>query len=109
MKIENLGDTIGSTGCNWSSLNAPGTEILVSDSEWEISIFPFSAWGNKNWPPVWKLKSQEIWGTKLAQPGCNWSKLNATGTEIYVSHSSDPSKDKPSVEDIFMSEEVRLG
>ena len=40
-------------GCKWSSLNAPGTEIPLSHSNWENSIFPFSAFpprGNKNWP-----------------------------------------------------------
>ena len=27
-KLENLQNKIGSTGCKWSSLNAPGTETL---------------------------------------------------------------------------------
>ena len=56
-KLENLGNTIGLTGCKGSSLNVPGTETPVSRSGWESSVFPFqpsSLWDNKNWAPQYK-------------------------------------------------------
>ena len=42
-KVEHFWYKINLTGCKWSSLNAPGTQIPVPHSGWEISIFPFSA------------------------------------------------------------------
>ena len=40
-KLENLGRKFGLTGCKWSSLNAAGTETLVSNPFLELGEFPF--------------------------------------------------------------------
>ena len=42
-KVENFWDKISLTGCQWSNLNAPGSETPVSQSLLEESIFPFPA------------------------------------------------------------------
>ena len=62
-------NTIGLTGCKWSSLKDPGTEIPVSHSSWEISISSFSSlplplWGNKNWLPSMNVKKLENFQNK---------------------------------------------
>ena len=85
-KFENLGNKIGFTNCKWSSLNAQGTEILVSHSEWENSILPFSALGNKNWPPIMKVKKLKNLGNKIGSTGWKLSSLNAPGTETPFCH-----------------------
>ena len=55
-KVEHFFDKISSTGCKWSSLNAPSTATPVSHPLLEESKFPFfspysfpssSLWGNK--------------------------------------------------------------
>ena len=49
MKVQKLKifqNNIGLKGCKLSSLNAPGTESLVSHSGWDNSNFP-SSWGIK--------------------------------------------------------------
>ena len=40
-KLENLVNKRGSTGCNWSSLNAPGIETSLSGPFLELGEFPF--------------------------------------------------------------------
>ena len=48
--MEKFGNKISLTGCEWSRLNAPGTETPASHPVWVISYFPFlpsSLWGKK--------------------------------------------------------------
>ena len=40
-KLENLKNKIGLNGCKWSSLNAPGTETLLSSPCLGLGEFPF--------------------------------------------------------------------
>ena len=49
-KFEKIQNKMGSTGCKWSSLDAPGTESPLSHSGWENSISSFS-WSH----PYWEL------------------------------------------------------
>ena len=43
-------------------------------------------WGNKNWLPSMKGKELKIFQNKIGLKGCNWSSLNAPGTEAPVSY-----------------------
>ena len=63
-KMENLGNKIGLTGCKLSSLNAPGTQTLVSHSGWENSISHFQPLGYSESP---KQVSGRIFGPKLGR------------------------------------------
>ena len=40
-KLKILGNKIGSRGCIWSSLNAPGTETPLSDAYWNLGEWAF--------------------------------------------------------------------
>ena len=40
-KLENVQNKMGLKGCNWSSLNAPGTQSPQSSPYWELEEFPF--------------------------------------------------------------------
>ena len=77
-KFENFWDKISWTGCKWSSLNAPSTEIPVSHPLLSESLFPIfcpcccflssSLWGNKKLDlSVWKVKNSILFGTKSAE------------------------------------------
>ena len=53
-KLENYQNKSGSTGCKWSSLNAPGTGNPLSHSVLKLDDFPFpllAQWGSKKWLP----------------------------------------------------------
>ena len=62
-KLEIFENKNGSKACKWSRLNGPGTEISLSHSILELDEFPFPIinplWGNKNWPPIMKVKMIE--------------------------------------------------
>ena len=62
-------------------LNAPGTEFPLFHHFLDDSFVPFSAWGNKNWPPSIKVKKLENFGNKIGLREWKGSSLNASGTE----------------------------
>ena len=79
-QIENCRNKMGLKGCNWSSLNVPGTQTPLSHSVLGLDFSPFSLlalWGNKNWPPSIKVKQIENCQNKVGLEGCKWSSLNA--------------------------------
>ena len=41
-KFEISQNKIGLKGCNWSSLNAPGTQTHQNHLHWKLEEFPFS-------------------------------------------------------------------
>ena len=41
-KLEIFWNKMGSMGCKWSSLNAPGTQNPLSHSIWKLDESPFS-------------------------------------------------------------------
>ena len=55
----------------------------------ELEELPFltviALWGNKKWPPI-KMLDMENPLNKISFEGCQWSSLNATGTEKPLSH-----------------------
>ena len=60
---------------------------LIHFWNWQNSPFSLIAlWGNKNWPPSMKVKNFENCQIKSGLKGCQWSSLNAPGTEIPLSH-----------------------
>ena len=60
---------------------------IIHIGSWEKSPFPLLAlWGNKNWLPGMKVKKLEKFQNKMGLKGCNWSSLNAPGTETSLSH-----------------------
>ena len=77
-EMENFQNKIGSMGCKWSSLNAPGTENPLSHSILGFVLYIPWVWRtplSNYWSsgviriglPVWKRKSWENLGTWLAQ------------------------------------------
>ena len=89
-KMENFQNKRGLKGCNWSSLNAPGTETLylIHLWGWENSLLPLlGLWGNKNGPPSMKVKKMENFQNKSGLWGCKWSSLNVPCIENPLSHS----------------------
>ena len=81
-QFKNLRNIIGANGCKWSNLNAPGTQNPLSCPFLSL----LALWGNKNWPPRMKVKKlQNLWN-KIGLKGCNWSSLNAPGTENSLWH-----------------------
>ena len=88
-KLENFRNKMGFRGCKWSILNAPGTQTPLSHPIFKLEEILFSIlalWGNKNWPPSMKVKKLKIFCNKMGSKGCNWSSLNAPGTETPLSH-----------------------
>ena len=66
-KLKNLSNKIGSIGCKWSNLNAPGTQSTqVGRVPFSIFTPPFSG-VIRIGLPAWKWKSWKIWATILAQ------------------------------------------
>ena len=59
-------------------------------SNFEVGRIPFShllaIWGNKNWPPIMKVKKLETFQNKCGLKGCIWSSLSAPGTRNPLSH-----------------------
>ena len=53
----------------------------------KVAEFSFSLadWGNKNWPPSMKMKNLKNFQKKMGLMGCNWSSLNAPGTQTPLS------------------------
>ena len=89
-KLDNSQNKSGSTGCKWSSLNAPGTENPLSHPLLGLGEFQFlllALWGIKNWPPSMKVKKLENFQNQRGLKGCKWPSLNAPGTENPLSHS----------------------
>ena len=88
-KLKIFWNKMGSMGCKWSSLNAPGTENPLSHSILKLDESPFpllALWGNKNWPPSMKVKKLVNYQNKSCSKGCQWSRLNAPGTQTHLSH-----------------------
>ena len=60
---------------------------LIHFLSFENFPFPLLAlWGNKNWLPSMKVKKLEKFQNKMGLKGCNWSSLNAPGTETPQCH-----------------------
>ena len=56
--------------------------LLIQSSIQEVSIL--ALWGNKNWPPIMKVKKLEMFRNKMSLMGCKWSSLNTPGTEFLL-------------------------
>ena len=60
---------------------------LIQFWNWEMAPSSLLAlWDNKNWPPSIKMKQIENFQNKMGLKCCNWSSLNAPGTESPLSH-----------------------
>ena len=71
----------------WKFLGQNKFNSLIHIGSWDNSLFPLlDLWGNKNWLPSMKVEKLEIFQNKVGLKGCNWSNLNAPGTETPVSH-----------------------
>ena len=95
-KVEISWNKISFTGCQWSSLNAPGSGTPVSHSLLKSSLFPFSAPAPSFLPLsgvlrkglLWEAgKKVEFFWDKISLTDCNWSCLNAPGSETPWCHS----------------------
>ena len=74
-KLKNFWNKMGSMGCKWSSLNAPGTRHPLSHSILKLDESPFPIIGPlgviRIGLPVWKWKSWKIFRTKGVQRDAN--------------------------------------
>ena len=89
-KLKIFWNKMGSMGCKWPSLNAPGIENPLPHSILKLDESPFpllAFWGNKNKPPSMKVKKLENLYNKMGLMGCKWPSLNAPGTEKVHSQS----------------------
>ena len=95
-KLKSFCNKIGSKGCKWPNLNAPGTQ---STQVWRIPLShlqPSPLRGNKNWPSSMKVKKLKSFCNKIGSKGCKWSNLNALGTQSTQVGRIPPSHFQPS-------------
>ena len=67
--LGNFGNRIGSKGCKWSYLNAPGTKSTQFGRIPLNHFQPSPLWGNKNWPPNVKVEKLENLGNTIGSKG----------------------------------------
>ena len=93
MKVKKVGkfsEQKGLKGMQMVQFECPRHCKPSFSSTFGVGRIPFSHY----WPsgviriglPVWRWKSWESSETKMGSKGCNWSSLNAPGTETPLSH-----------------------